>query len=1048
MIRQLRALLVSIFFLSLCSFSFAQSAAIQGSVSDATGAVIPKVLVRAVDQRTGTERHVQTNGSGQYSVQGLDPSLYKIFVQATGFSTAASTPITLNVGQNAVLDFKLQVGQGSEVVTVDADDLSINTTDASVSTVIDRKFVENIPLNGRSFQDLIAMTPGVVTQSPQSNSALGSNGDFSVNGQRTESNIYTVDGVAANANPGNGGGFPGAGAAGTLPSATALGTTQSMISVDALQEFRIQSSTYSAEYGRSPGGQISLVTRSGTDKLHGTVFDYIRNNAFDANDWFNNHYGVPATPLRQNDFGGTLGGPIWLPHLYDGRKSAFFFVSYEGLRLDQPQAATIQYVPDATLRQAAAPALQPILNAFPLPTPNGIDYPGGLAQFIEPYSLPSQINSTSVRIDKIIAQKWALFFRFGGTPSQSETRTLSSVTNSQNNNWTYTLGLNTQVSSSMNNEFRLNYTRTDAKQVMYLDGFGGAQPTDLNAAMGAGGNANASSSMTLDLESVGGSGIYQSNSYNKARNWNITDKWNISLGHHQIKAGIDYLRIASPLLSYTPQVAPYYLDSDSLIPSIKSNQALEVDIINTLPATPITNETSIFVQDEWRIKPTLSLSLGMRWEIDPPPTGANGRDPYTVLGKIEDPSSLTLAPSGTPLWKTTWYNLAPRLGAAWQVNSTPHHETVLRAGGGVFFDSDNAVATGGFYGLGFQASETYVNAPLPVSPSQLNFTPSALPPYTEAPIYAFPSHLQLPYTLQWNVSIQQALSKQDAITLSYVASNGRRLTASQQTYITSLNPQFGVIDYYIANLTSNYQSLQLSYQRTVGHGIHVFGAYTWAHALDYGSTSTANPVQRGNSDYDVRQTFQTGLTWDIPYLKGNGIGHALVKDWALDARVQARSSFPVPLLGNSLLNPADGTRYYGGINYDPSKPLYRYGPQYPGGKAINGGPAVQPADAAITLPEGSNIGNAPRNFVRGFGAQQFNMALRRDIHIYEKASLQFRAEAFNTFNHPNYGKIDSYLYDLTFGQATNMLNSSLGTVAAQYQQGGARSMQFALKLQF
>ncbi len=284
MIRQLRALLVSFSALSLCSLALAQNAQIQGQVADSSGAFIPEAQVRVTDLRTGNERNVKTNGSGEYSVPGLEPGLYKIFVQASGFSTVASTAIDLSVAQNAVLDFKLRIGVATETVAVSSSELSINTTDGSVSTVINRDFVENIPLTGRSFQDLISMTPGVVTQSPQAGSSLGNNGDFSVNGQRTESNYYTVDGVSANGNPGNGNGGSGPGLSGSLSSSTALGTTQSLTSVDSLQEFRVQGSTYSAEYGRSPGGQFSLVTRSGDKQFHGTVYEYLRNNYFDAND--------------------------------------------------------------------------------------------------------------------------------------------------------------------------------------------------------------------------------------------------------------------------------------------------------------------------------------------------------------------------------------------------------------------------------------------------------------------------------------------------------------------------------------------------------------------------------------------------------------------------------------------------------------------------------------------------------------------------------------------------------------------------------------------
>jgi len=485
MIRQLRVLLVSIFLIGLGLTAFAQNTQIQGQVADNSGAVITKALVRVVDQRTGTERRVETNGSGQYIVPGLVPSLYKVFVQAKGFSTAVSTPIILTVGQNAVLDFKMQVGQASQTITVNAGGLEINTTDGSVGTVINRQFVQSIPLNGRSFQDLILLTPGVVTQSPQASPAatVGNNGDFSVNGQRAESNYYTVDGVSADTSASFGN--VGSAAGGNVQSSTALGTTQSLVSVDALQEFRVSSSTYSAEYGRSPGGQFSFVTRSGTNDFHGDVFDYLRNSYFDANNWFTDYYGTAAPALRQNDFGGTLGGPIDIPYLYNGKDKTFFFFSYEGLRLTQPQPAQLMYVPSMELRQNAnlPAAIEPILNAFPLPTPGGIDYGTGLAQFIQTDSLPSQIDSTSIRVDEVPSSNLRLFFRYSDTPSSSAGRYLSVYEPTVSGNQTYTLGATTQLSHDASDEFRLGYSNSHGRESFILDAFGGAQPINLETAL-------------------------------------------------------------------------------------------------------------------------------------------------------------------------------------------------------------------------------------------------------------------------------------------------------------------------------------------------------------------------------------------------------------------------------------------------------------------------------------------------------------------------------------------------------------------------------------
>ena len=350
--------------------TFAQStdATISGVVVDPSGKVITAATIEILNDATGMRYVRSTNGDGIYTISILPPGQYRIQVSKAGFKTLIKPDIILNVQSAMALNFTLPVGAMSESITVEAGSSMLNTTDAAVSTVIDRQFVENIPLNGRSFQDLISMTPGVVTQSPQANQSVGFSGDFSVNGQRTESNYYTVDGVSGNIGAGNGYGQGQSGTGGAIAGSTALGTTQSLVSVDALQEFRVESSSYSAEYGRTPGGQFSFATRSGTNLIHGSVFDYLRNSYFDANDWFNDHYGEAQSALQQNDFGGTIGGPVWIPRLYNGRNSTFFFVSYEGLRLNQPQAATLQYVPSLNLRESAATSIQPILNAFPIPT--------------------------------------------------------------------------------------------------------------------------------------------------------------------------------------------------------------------------------------------------------------------------------------------------------------------------------------------------------------------------------------------------------------------------------------------------------------------------------------------------------------------------------------------------------------------------------------------------------------------------------------------------------------------------------------------------------
>jgi hypothetical protein len=1032
-------LLLGLCSIGSCVLAQSTNATISGGVAAPSGEFIADAEVDIANDATGVIYPAKTNSAGIYFVPILPPGHYHVQVSKQGFKTIIKPDVILNVQSAVALNFTLPIGATSESITVDSPPSPINTTDASVGTVVDRKFVENIPLNGRSFQDLISMTPGVLTQSPQSTlEVVGTGGDFSVNGQRTQSNYYTVDGVTANISSGNGGGIGGAASGGTIGGSTALGTTQTLISVDALQEFKVQSSSYSAEYGRSPGGQFSFLTRSGTDFFHGSAFDYLRNSFFDANDWFNRHYGEPSPALHQNDFGGAVAGPIWIPGLYNGKERTFFFASYEGLRLTQPTAAAVQYVPDLFMRQQATSAMQPILNAFPVP--NGLDYGTAtnpsLAQFIASYSLPSSIDSTSIRLDHTFAPKLSLFFRLGDTPSSTVARPDFARTTTSINAQTYTLGATSQLSSQTTNEFRLGYARSDSKQIGVLDNFGGAIPIDLAAAMGAASYQKVEPVIVFNISGIGAPAMLPYDSSNSGRQWNLVDTISVLKGHHTVKFGIDYRHIKSPISPATEEPYAIFGTAQQILEGTPGAPY----VLSHLPATPLFDQTALFVQDEWRAHSRLSLSLGLRWEASPPPKEQHGDDAYTLQGNINDPSDLSVAPRGTPLWATTWFNFAPRLGMAWSARDRTGSETVVRVGGGVFFDSANEVAALGYNGLGFEAYQLLNGAQIPFTASQLDVPITVNAPYTSTVITAFPDHLQLPYTLEWNTSLQQALGKSQSLTISYVASNGRRLTGLQQLSLTQFNPNIGTVQYFANGVTANFQSMQTQFQRSVAKGVQALASYTWSHAIDFGSNSNALPLQRGNADTDVRNNFQAGASWDLPSIAGPKPTAALLENWGLDARMNARSAFPVTLGGNPVIDPATGSEFDSGLNLVANEPIYLYGPQFPGGKAIN--------PAAFSIPVAGTSGTAPRNFVRGFGDTQLNLAARRDFRLHDGMALDLRAETFNLLNHPNFGYIDSTTTDATFGQATEMLNASLGTVASEYQQGGSRSMQFALRFTF
>lgn len=1040
-----RRLLSSMCILALCcsasslAFGEASSASLSITVADTSGAVIPDATAALRNSDTNQQQTSLSNKSGNASFSFLKPGHYVLVLSKAGFSDVTVANILLNVGDEKHLQLVLKVGAATQNVTVDGSGQTINTTNASVSTIIDRQFVANIPLNGRSFQDLISITPGVVTESPQNAGTVpGSNGDFSINGQRTESNYYMVDGVSANVGAGPSS-IPGYGAAGVMAATSALGTTQSLLSVDDLQEFRVESSSYSAEYGRSPGGQLTFITRSGTNGFHGSAYDYFRNGSLDANDWFNDHLGQPKQVLHQNDFGGTFGGPVWIPRLYRGEDKTFFFGSWESLRMTQPVAASIQYVPDTYLREQAPAAIQPLLNAFPLPSPNGTDYgtpqDPGLAQFYKGYSLPGDVDSGSIRVDQTFTPAFSAFFRFADTPSSVSTRYNSVLTSESMKTQTYTLGTTYVVSPSTTDQFRIGHSRSSSGSSSVMDSFGGATPTDLGKGMGNTTGITGQSARAELYLFIGAGYAFLDTPTTSAKQdqWNITDALDFARGTQHLKVGLDFRHMHTYQTVYPVEIYGEYDSTQSVLSDSADFAAYE----RYLPSTPVYNQLALFVQDDWRISRSLSLSGGLRWEVAPPPHNATTPQPYILSGNLSDPTTLTLAAAGTALWHTSWYNFAPRFGAAWQVNTTSDWATVVRAGGGVFFDTSNQVALPPFAAFGFSSLAYYYSVPLPLTAGQQETPISIAPPYSN--VYAFPSHFQLPYTLEWNTAIEQQLGQNNAATISYVGAAGRRLNAVQDLSLSRFNSLLGTV-LYMRGVTSDYDALQAQFQRNVSKGINALVAYTWSHSIDYGSNFESLPVTRGNSDFDVRHNFQGGLTWDLPHAHVARLLSGVLNGWGVNGRFLARSGFPITLRGRFIVDPTTGSEYYGNVDQVPNQPIYLSGEQYPGKRALN--------PAAFAYPSGTNAGNAPRNIARGFGESQINFAARRDFVLSEAVHLQFRAEAFNILNHPNFGYVDPVLTDATFGQATQMLNQSLGTVASQYQQGGPRSMQFALRLAF
>jgi TonB-dependent Receptor Plug Domain. len=1040
-----RRFILAVLLIATTGISRGQQAEVSGFVRDPSGQVIAGATVTIQNQATAAEYRTTTNEAGIYTLPPLPAGIYKLTASAPGFDAKVIDDLRLQAAAKISLHIDLPIASTNQTVTVDGSGIYINTVDATVGTTVDRRFVENMPLSGRSFQSLMTMVPGVSVVPSQ---GVGRGGEISVNGQRTEANYFTVDGVSANTGTmaGEVGLGLGAGYSGSVPGHTALGTTQSMVSIDALEEFRATTSTYSAEYGRGPGGQFSLTTRSGTNDWHGSAFNYLRNDKLDAANWFDNANGLPKQLTKQNDFGGTLGGPLFLPKVYDGKDRTFFFFSYEGLRLRAPQAAITTEVPTLEVRRNAPAELRPFLNAFPIP--NGPVLDNGNAHFTSGYTSPSSLDSTSLRVDHSLNPNVKLFGRFSSTPSSVVTRSIYGLSerNSQELELkTLTLGATAVFSPRLNNDFRFGSTWNDATSVGAIDNFGGATPLSLNNVPGMGGSSPGWLYFRIPGNRFPTLGLSPSES--RQRQLNVVETMNLTVGRHALKWGIDYRRTLTRVPLPKTYIQVGYFDQESIL----TNQPGILRVFRSeIEMQRVYSNFSAFLQDEWRVNQRLTLSLGLRWDLNPAPRDAEGNQPFTV-DQIKDLSRTAVAPRGSDLWKTTYNNFAPRVGVAYQVNRKPGFETVLRGGAGVFYDTGNTLGSRGyFYGVGITTTALFTSS-FPLTQSQLDSipAPSPDPPY-RSNVVGFDPELKLPYTVQWNVAVEQGLGSKQTVTMNYVGSAGRRLLADMLYYPGNIgNPNFAAAEglysmglYLTTNrASSDYQALQVKFQRKLSQGLQALASWTWSHSIDNASTNfTLSQLLRGNSDFDLRHNLQAAITYDIPGRHSNRFVSALLKDWSADVRVFARTAAPVNIVGTTGFDPGTGAN----LDYQPNRvlgqPLYLDDPNAPGGRRIN--------PAAFEAAGEGQQGNLGRNVVRGFGAFQTDIALRREFPFGERVRLQFRAEAFNVFNRANFGSFYNQLADPLFGTAANTLNGQLGGLNPLYQVGGPRSMQLALRLHF
>ncbi len=960
------------------------NAAISGTVQDASGGAVQNATVLADSLDTGATRTATTAGSGTYSLPSLAVGHYRLKISASGFETYVLENVELQVGQNRTYDAQLSLANVGTTVSVQDTAPPLAATSAEVGGVVSGSQIRELPLNGRNWSSLMTQTPGAID--------TGQNNQHSIRfvGHGLDDNNYRFDGVDAT---------------GILNQAQ-KGTFRLQFSTEAIAEFRAQAALYTADSGGTEGGQVNLVSRSGTNDFHGSLFEYLRNDVFDARGPFGG--GLP--PLRLNQFGGSFGGPI-------RKDKDFFFVSYEGLRQRVGQAL-IGFVPSAAFKSAAAitsPALIPLLNAYPAGTSStsnlNVDRRDG-------YGTQSTNEDFGMfRYDHRFSDRLSLFVRYNldvgisDVPNGVLLDRVSTINDAHN----AVIGLTSVLSPQTINEARVGFNRSNyGTQNESVSSIGLVVPqfSTLNDPTGK---------------------VQASNSFD----W--LDSISSVHGRHTIKAGLEIRRVQ---INSTATSSNDYVYSYTNTSTLLANQIQQASLVNALPITGLRRtEYFAYVQDEYRIRPDLTANIGVRYEYFGVPGEVNGRgivfDPLTCPGGY--------CPPGTSFYKADYNNFSPRVSLAW----SPTSRMVVRTGYGIFYgDGQVGDLTAPLDNLAGRALLTSGSFPIPNSALSSKFS-------LNAP-RALDRNRLTPYTQDWGLSVQQAITNKTVLTVGYLGSKGTKQFT--RTYLNDFDPithlrpypQFSLIDYKTTSSNSTFNSLQTTLQRNLRGDLIITANYLYSHAINDGATGGGEAIypenvhcracERASSDFDVRNYLSASLIYQLPfgkghqYLSGNGIAARLLGGWQWMNVFTARAGLPSNV---TLSRPTSSI-----------PDLNSTSPQRP---SVVPGVSLTPASqtvnnwintAAFVTPARGTFGNAGRNLVYGPDFWQYDTALSKSLPLFERLNLVFRAEAFNIFNRAQYGQPNNLLSATNFGQITTVVNATgVGT-------GTPRELQFALRLEF
>jgi hypothetical protein len=1061
------------------------SAAISGRVTDPSGAAVPEVRVTAKNMETGVVRATVTDDGGRFRLLSLPVGEYELRIARQGFREEIRGGIHLTVGQEASIDVALRLGRVTEQVQVHADVPVVNVTSINASGLVGEQQVKVLPLNGRSYDELLTLNPGVINFTSGktggigvSNSTLGNN--FSVSGNRPQQNLFLLNGVE----------FTGAAENNMQPG----GTSQQLLGVDAVREFNVLRDSYDAEYGKRPGAQVLIVTQSGTNRFHGSLYEFLRNNAFDAPNYFDRG---SAPPFQRNQFGASLGGPL-------RKDKTFLFGNYEGFRQHLHQSG-VDLVPDMNARNGLlpcalvspapdpcpasglvdvglAPSVVPLLALWPLPSPNAPDF-GGIA---EAFNNPLQTirdDFGTARLDHVFSGKDTL-----GVVSTIDDS--ADVTPTSTNLYSTDLvNLREQVwsieethtfSPTLINVGRFGYSRasffytgqpTPGTPAADLPGFVEGKPIGA-VVVGGSSAANPAAQLSLAGSNIG-------SNLHLARNlFTFEDSVTWTRGRHQFSFGAWFQRVqANEDLALSQYGQATFTGLQQFLQGIVGSFLYD-------PTPTEMNWRSWlgawYVQDVFRIAPNFTLSLGFRDEFTTGWNEAHGRAANFIFDNGLIQTQPRVANSAFTVNHAKFLP-QPRIGLAWSPFSSG---TVIRAGFGMYNDLQDA--------LGYRMDQnapfnpTYGIANLPVS--SLPLPPSPVPANAKVLPAGVQPDMRTPTLISYSLRVEQQLSPNTALSVGFVGSHGYHeivsLNDNEPTpticpaspcpanYPTNFpaplagtpippgtyyipagtptaNPALGSAWAWFSAGDSSYNALQVDVKHRFSGGFFFRGVYTWSKALDNGDSLNAttagnapglasNPFDLradwGPATYDVRNMAVVSGTYELPFGHGRqfwsglgGVTNAVASGWTVNSIVTLQSGFPfTPQLS---YNPSNN-----GDTRNPVRPFIN--PAFTG-PVILGTPEQWFDPAAFLAPPNHSgfYGNLGRDTLTGPGLATWDLSVLKDTRIHEHFNLQFRAELFNILNRANFNTPNPIVFTPSGVSPTAGVITSTTTTSRQVQFG-------------